>query len=185
MAAPGTAARWRAGGSGCGSRGSGLPWQAGRGTRRGDNAFENALYAVQHEARDVCIYARNVRAQRQFVEQFPSSRVCRGDYTVDAYRREVNGTQWDLILVFYGWQARIPPMPPSLAPRLSPQGFVLTDPATAQTSLSGIYAIGEVAQRMHPCVVTALADGVTAAKAIQARLEHDDLMQDYERASVY
>ena len=24
---------------------------------------------------------------------------------------------------------------------------------------------------MHPCVVTALADGVTAAKAIQARLE--------------
>ena len=33
-----------------------------------------------------------------------------------------------------------------------------------------VYAIGEVAQRMHPCVVTAFADGVVAAKAIQAQL---------------
>jgi len=47
------------------------------------------------------------------------------------------------------------------------QGFLATDAVTAETSLPGVYAIGEVAQRMHPCVPTAMADGVIAAKAIE------------------
>lgn len=51
------------------------------------------------------------------------------------------------------------------------RGYLRTDFATAQTSLPDVYAIGEVADRMHPCVVTSLADGVTAAKAIQRRWE--------------
>lgn len=136
----------------------------------GDNAFENALYAIHHGAQDVVVFARRIRAQQQFVRQFPAGRVVLGPCVVDAVQRRVNGAPWDLILVFYGWEAHVPDIdgPPL---RLSGKGFVETGPHTTETSLPGIYAIGEVAQRMHPCVVTALADGVTAAKAIQARLE--------------
>src|SRR3546814_33255 len=55
--------------------------------------------------------------------------------------------------------------------RRGDNGFVATDPVTAQTSHDLVYAIGELAQRQHPCVVTAMADGIAAAKAIQARIE--------------
>lgn len=136
----------------------------------GDNAFENALYARQHGAAHVNIFARTVRAQQQFVQQFPAHDVVHGSYEVDAQRRTVNGQSFDLILVFYGWEARLPDMSGQPLQRCA-NGFVVTHPKTAETSLPGVYAIGEVALRMHPCVVTAMADGVTAAKAIQARLE--------------
>lgn len=139
----------------------------------GDNAFENALYALRHGAHEVVIFARNIRAQRQFVDQFPADRVVVGKCHVDVPAQHVNGQPWDLILVFYGWEAHVPAIS-GQALQKTAQGFLDTDPATAQTSLPGLYAIGEVAQRMHPCVVTALADGVTAAKAIQARLEATD-----------
>lgn len=135
----------------------------------GDNAFENALYALQHGASEVVVFARNVRAQQQFVHQLSPEQIVQGAYDVDVAQKYVNGASWDLILVFYGWEARIPAISETV--RRSAQGFIETDPTTTQTSLSGLYAVGEVAQRMHPCVVTALADGVTAAKAIQARLE--------------
>lgn len=136
----------------------------------GDNAFENALYAMQHGARDVTIFARTVRAQHQFVQQFPAEKVVRGDCRVDVRQRHVNDLPWDLIMVFYGWEARVPDTPGHLLNR-TPAGFVDVDVRTTETSLPNLYAIGEVAQRMHPCVVTALADGVTAAKVIQSRLE--------------
>lgn len=140
----------------------------------GDNAFENALYAMQHGARAVTVFARTVRAQHQFVQQFPAENVVMGNYQVDIQQQQVNGQSWDLILVFYGWEARVPDTPGNVLNR-TPGGFVDVDLQTTETCLPNIYAIGEVAQRMHPCVVTALADGVTAAKVIQARLESMEL----------
>jgi thioredoxin reductase len=136
----------------------------------GDNAFENALYAHERGASVTHLYARNIRAQHQFVRQLASETVFRGEYVVDVPARTVNGIPYDLILVFYGWEPCVA-FAGSLGLTRNSQGFVQTDPATAQTSCRGVYAIGEVAQRLHPCVVTALADGVTAAKAIQARIE--------------
>jgi thioredoxin reductase (NADPH) len=136
----------------------------------GDNAFENALYALEKGARNVRLYARNVRAQRQFVSQLPEACVSLGSYSVDAQARTINGQAYDIIMVFYGWEPCVG-FANALGLQRSAQGFIATDMQTAQTSCPGVYAIGEVAQRQHPCVVTALADGVTAAKAIQARLE--------------
>lgn len=136
----------------------------------GDNAFENALYALEHGADSVRVYARNIRAQHQFVRKVPAARVSTGPYDVDALHRTVNGQPYDLIMVFYGWEPCIG-FADGLGLHRSAQGFIATDMQTAQTSCPGVYAVGEVAQRQHPCVVTALADGVTAAKAIQARLE--------------
>jgi thioredoxin reductase len=136
----------------------------------GDNAFENALYAQAHGALSVRVHARNVRAQHQFVSRFPAQDVVVGKYEADPRSRRVDGVAYDLMLVFYGWEPCIDYIG-ALELRRSESGFVTTDIATAQTSVPGVYAIGEVAQRLHPCVVTALSDGVTAAKAIQARME--------------
>lgn len=142
----------------------------------GDNAFENALYALDHGAADVRIFARSVRAQHQFVRQFPHADVIMGECRVDPVARTVNGEPWDAIMVFYGWEPCLPDFPDGM-PHRTDRGFVRTDWATAATSLAGVYAIGELALRMHPCVVTALADGVVAAKAIQASLEDGRLPQ--------
>jgi thioredoxin reductase len=136
----------------------------------GDNAFENAIYAVEHGAETVRIYARSIKAQQQFVRRVTPGSVVTGSYEVDAVQASVNGEPYDLILVFYGWEPCVR-FADALSLHLSTRGFIATDMQTAQTSCPGVYAIGEVAQRQHPCVVTALADGVTAAKAIQARIE--------------
>ncbi len=136
----------------------------------GDNAFENAIYAAEHGAQSVRIFARNIRAQQQFVRKVSSDSIVTGAYEVVAAQRSVNGEPYDLILVFYGWEPCVH-FADGLGLNRSKRGFIATDMQTAQTSCPGVYAIGEVAQRQHPCVVTALADGVTAAKAIQARIE--------------
>lgn len=136
----------------------------------GDNAFENALYALDHGAIQVEIFARTVRAQAQFVQRFPAQHVHVGACNVDARQREVNGQPFDLVMVFYGWEPSAL-FADDLGLLRTGTGFLATDPKTAQTSCPGVYAVGEVAQRQHPCVVTAMADGVAAAKAIQARLE--------------
>lgn len=136
----------------------------------GDNAFENALYVRERGARSVEVFARSIRAQQQFIRRFPAEAIYVGRHDIDAASLTVNGSRYDLLLVFYGWEPCIA-FAESLSLRRTSRGFVATDAATAQASCPGVYAIGEVAQRMHPCVVTALADGVTAAKAIQAEAE--------------
>jgi thioredoxin reductase len=135
----------------------------------GDNAFENYEFVKQRGASQACIYARTVRAQKQFVARVPDSDLVVGAPMVDPVKRTVNGQPYDWILVLYGWQANIGFLD-GLALAIDERGFVQTDMATAQSSVQGIYAIGEVAQRMHPCVPTAMADGVVAAKAIEKQL---------------
>ena len=136
----------------------------------GDNAFENALFLKERGASSVHIYARTLRCQRQWMKFLDASDVRTGPYTFDPERREVNGKAYDAVLVFYGYQARLEGMQ-DLGLALDERGYVKTDFATTQTNLPGIYAVGEVTHRQHPCVVTSMADGVVAAKAIQKALE--------------
>lgn len=69
------------------------------------------------------------------------------------------------------WQAHLPlALRPFAAMLVGQNGFVITD-ENCETPVAGIFAIGEVANRMHPCVVTSMADGVVAAKAIQLACE--------------
>ena len=136
----------------------------------GDNAFENYVYVRNRGARAVHLYARSVRAQQQWVTRAGREGVRIGPYTVDPASRSVDGRQYDLILVFYGWEPQAG-FADSLQLARDERGYIRTDFATAETSVPDIYAIGEVAHRMHPCVVTSMADGVVAAKAIQRRWE--------------
>jgi len=136
----------------------------------GDNAYENFVYVRNRGARSVHLYARSVRAQQQWVARAGTQGVRVGPYRVDPAARTVDGRSYDLILVFYGWEPQAA-FADSLHLQRDERGYIRTDPATAEASLPGVYAIGEVAHRMHPCVVTSLADGVVAAKAIQRRWE--------------
>jgi thioredoxin reductase len=135
----------------------------------GDNAFENHEFVKQRGASHACIYARTVRAQKQFVDRVPAADLVVGVPIIEPATKQVNGQPYDCILVLYGWQANIGFLD-GLSVVTDDRGFVQTDMACAQTSVDGVYAIGEVAQRMHPCVPTAMADGVVAAKAIEKKL---------------
>lgn len=136
----------------------------------GDNAFENYVYVRNRGARSVHLYARSVRAQQQWVTRAGQEGVRIGPYLVDPATRSVDGQVYDLILVFYGWEPQAA-FADGLNLARDERGYIRTDFATAQTSVPDIYAVGEVAHRMHPCVVTSMADGVVAAKAIQRRWE--------------
>jgi thioredoxin reductase len=136
----------------------------------GDNAFENHASVMAKGAASARIFARNVRAARWARALVGSRQVAVGPYKVDAAQGRVDGQYYDIILVMYGWEPRPLPLV-ELDPERDTHGFVRVDPATCETSCVGLYAIGEVTRRGHPCVPTAVADGVVAAKAIQQRIE--------------
>jgi len=141
----------------------------------GDNAFENALHAMQQGAARVDLYARHIRAQHHFVQRIPAAQVILDEHVhVALAPLSVNARPYDLVLVCYGWDPCVPTLD-GLTLQRDAHGFLQTDVRTAQTSEPGLYAIGEVAHRQHPCVITAMADGVVAAKAIQAQLERPEL----------
>ena len=136
----------------------------------GDNAYENFVYVRNRGAREVHLYARTVRAQQQWIARAGAEGVHVGPYEVDPVARTVGGRPYDLILVFYGWAPQAA-FVADLGVEHGERGYLRTDSATAETNVPDVYAIGEVANRMHPCVVTSMADGVVAAKAIQRRWE--------------
>ncbi|CAF2935974.1 unnamed protein product [Rotaria sp. Silwood2] len=143
----------------------------------GDSAFENYEFIKAKQPSYVHIYARNdkehsIRARQEFTDRVPAVdvRQYEGACHIDTVSNTVNGEKYDRIIVLYGWTASIPFMAKFNVEKTA-KGFVATNGATYETSEAGIYAIGEVAQRVHPCCVTAMADGVVAAKAIQKKLE--------------
>lgn len=134
----------------------------------GDNGFENAAFARSKGARSVKVFARTIHARPEFASAVPGDDVSQGPYEVGPDGLTVNGRRFDRVLVMYGFR-------PDLSCLAEPvetddRGIPRTDRETAETSCPGLHAIGEVAARMHPCVATAMADGVVAAKAIEASL---------------
>lgn len=135
----------------------------------GDSAFENHTIVSERGAREVHIYARTLKARAEMLERVAPENVFLGEFKVDSVRRLVNGQAYDHVLVLFGYEANKAALL-GLEPALRTSGFVQTD-GECRTSIAGVYAIGELAQRAHPCCVTAMADGVVAAKAIQRELE--------------
>ena len=136
----------------------------------GDNAFEHYGIIRGLGAREVHIYARSVRAGRALQAAVPSADLTVGAYAADDRNLTVGGRAYDRIIVLYGYEP-VTAFGTGLGLATNPEGYLRTDPATAETSVRRVFAIGEVANRMHPSVVTAMADGVVAAKAIQRIIE--------------
>lgn len=140
----------------------------------GDNAAENyAIIGAKSPAR-LLLFARHVRARPELFERVPEAARRIGAYTVDGPRRSVTQAgkeeTFDALVVLYGWQARIPaPIRGLEAGLVDDRGFIATD-RERRTRVPGLWAIGEVTQQAHPCVVTAMSDGVVCAKAIESCL---------------
>lgn len=145
----------------------------------GDNAFENYIFVRKRGAERVTVFARTIRARREFLEKVPPADVRIGPYPVEPDVPSVAGERFDRILVLYGWEPYLP-YARHLALARDARGFVETS-VDCETSTPNLYAIGEIAQRMHPCCVTSMADGVVAAKAIQRTLEQDAVARFAER----
>lgn len=135
----------------------------------GDSAFENYGFAKSGGARDIKIFARTLKARAEMLEKVAPEEIVFGDYEVDKVQNTVNGEHFDMILVLYGYEASKASLI-GLDLAMRPDGFVATD-GDCLTSVPKVFAIGEIAGRWHPCCVTAMADGVVAAKAIQRLLE--------------
>jgi len=145
----------------------------------GDNAFENYIFVRKRGAAEVTIFARTIRARREFLEKVPPADVRIGPDPVAPEIPEVAGLGFDRVVVLYGWEPYLP-YAAHLNLARDPRGFVETS-RDCETSVPDLYAIGEIAQRMHPCCVTSMADGVVAAKAIQRTLEQDAVARFAER----
>ncbi len=135
----------------------------------GDNALEHFAIISGRGAAALDVFARTLRAQKRWLDATPRKNLHVGPYRVDDRELTVAGRPYDRLLVFYGY-APVADFTVSLGLARDAAGYLRTDSRTAETSAAGVYAIGEVANRLHPSVVTAMADGVTAAKAIQRRL---------------
>ena len=93
-----------------------------------------------------------------------------GDYHVDqknmTIQTKTQQEEFDVFVVFYGWEANVPDVFNEFSLARNHKGFIETN-VFRQTSSRGVWAIGEVTQQVHPCVVTAMSDGVICAKAIE------------------
>ncbi len=137
----------------------------------GDSAAEAYDFVIEKGAKSVDVYARTLRARKQIYEKIPDQNLHVGAYEVDEVKPMVNGKAYDKLCVMYGWQP-VNPLPDSIQIKLDERGFIDVD-ENYRTSDKNIFAIGECAQRVHPCMVTAMADGVIAAKALQSDFDDE------------
>lgn len=134
----------------------------------GDNAFDQAAFAMQRGARVVDIYSRRApKAQPLLMRQVEERSVHIGPFHADAASMTVNGKPYDILGVQFGFEACVP------AGLLLPlrHGHIDVDRSGAVRQVPRLYAAGEVTGYWHPCVTTSYAHGVQVAKSIQNQLQ--------------
>jgi thioredoxin reductase (NADPH) len=55
------------------------------------------------------------------------------------------------------------------------RGYLRINTDTMQTSMDGVYAIGDICNAVHPCVATAIAHGTMAARSIERRYRSEPM----------
>ena len=139
----------------------------------GDNAVENALFLAER-GHHVTIWSRSRwRAQAQFVQQMEAdARITqraaqtmpsRVDADATVHSQAHGSEAFDFVAVLLGYEP-------------NPEAWALATASLPPLQAFGdeprhaLFVAGDASQRMHPCVQTALADGVVAAKRIEAHL---------------
>jgi thioredoxin reductase len=133
----------------------------------GDNAFDQAAFALRRGARSIDIYCRRApQAQPVLQREIPAHHVHVGPFLADQSRMAVNDVSYDIIGVQFGFEASI-----TGGLRLPlHDGCIEVDRHGAVPGFPGLYAAGEVTNFWHPCVTTSYAHGVQVAKSIQAEI---------------
>ena len=130
----------------------------------GDNAFDQAFFALQRGAGSVDVYCRSTpRALPILQRQVPAHCIHVGPFRADQSRMTVDGTPYDIIGVQFGFEASIPG---GLRLPLR-EGCIHVDRRGAVPEFPGLFAAGEVTNYWHPCVTTSYAHGVQVAKSMQ------------------
>jgi thioredoxin reductase len=76
----------------------------------------------------------------------------------------------DDVLVLFGYRpATDQPWLPALALATDAAGYLEVD-GNMETSVSGVFAVGDIGNPAHPCIATAIASGTMAAREIGRRL---------------
>jgi thioredoxin reductase len=158
----------------------------------GDNALDHALFLAERNNQiRVC-------TRRKFSARQPFQDTCnanpnielRANCTPDSLHLEDDRivSTWGAIKVRYDWLlAMFGYLPntdvltcftPELRPSLSPSGHIQAD-IWQRTSVTGIYAAGDVTETPQPSVPTALAQGLVAARAAERDAEQQASSQIY------
>jgi thioredoxin reductase len=138
----------------------------------GDNAFDQAIFALRRGARSVDIHCRSApRAQLLLQRQFPAASVHVGPIHVDLQRMTVAGRPYDVLGVQFGFDANLPP---GIDVPLC-DGCIVVDRSGAVPGHPRLYAAGEVTNFWHPCVATSYGHGIQVAKSIQAALRSEEV----------
>jgi dihydroneopterin aldolase len=154
----------------------------------GDNAVENALY-LHHRGNRVTLWSRGeLRAQQKFKQelmQYPTIQVrtqtplpvsCnfQADQPWNIESAEFGSESFDEVAVLFGfepddavWQNMV------TSHAWEDQGQLpLPVEDYPQLATRGIFLAGDISQRLHPSIQTALADGVTASLQVTQWLEN-------------
>lgn len=138
----------------------------------GDSAFETVKKLNASGASEVYLFARNIKARPSLIEAAGAVNVIQDP----TYVTDGSSVTWsdgcltfDHIAVMYGFRPELD-YAKNLSLAFNTNGFVQTD-VDCRTSVEGVYAIGEISNRAHPCCVTAMSDGIVASKAIQREIE--------------
>mgnify|MGYP001285242901 CR=1 FL=1 len=132
----------------------------------GDNAIEFAAL-IKDDVAAMAIYARRSAVHRGMESSFMAVHHCwrLGPYTAHPMTMsiEAGGDRevFDAFVVMYGWEANLPQGLEDLA---LDGGFVRVD-GDFQTSLPGVYAIGDICRRPLPSVWYAINDGYALSHA--------------------
>ncbi len=152
----------------------------------GDNAFDVAGILMRKGVKvTIVIRAAAPHAQPRLVAQVRAHGSSGGaevlvDRSVEAlmdagatiHLRLNDGTtiEADQVVLLLGYRPNThEPWLTELALRQSDDGHLLVD-GNMETSCPGLFAVGDVANPVHPCVATALAGGTMAAREIAKRL---------------
>lgn len=149
----------------------------------GDNALDHALFLAERGNRVTVRTRAGLSARRPFV------RACAAHPAVTLQEHsplppphaEADGVwfeieqgrmRFDWMLVMYGYRPNtdlLERFQPELRPELTPSGHIRVD-LWQRTNVAGLYAAGDVTDPPQPSVPTAIAQGLTAARAIEVDL---------------
>lgn len=149
----------------------------------GDNALDHALYLTERGNRATVCARGAFSARKQFQEACEAHPeiVLRHDMAPAALHVDDTGVtarwpgaeeRFDWLLVMFGYRPNSDVLDcfnSDIRPALTSSGHIHVD-RRQQTSVPGIYAAGDITDPLQPSVPTAIAQGLTAAKAIEQDL---------------
>jgi len=149
----------------------------------GDNALDHALFLAERGNHAVVCTRAGLSARRPFIESCllhgdidlrtncPAPRLsCADDQVVANWPGRERTFDW--VLVMYGYLPNtdvLKAFDPAIRPMLTDTGYLHID-AWQRCSVPGIYAAGDVTDTPQPSVPTAMAQGLTAARAVEKDL---------------